>query len=120
MLKNRINSLRYAFKGIARLMRTQPNARIHLFATIVVVSAGFCFDISSAEWCCCALSIAAVFAAEAFNTAIEDLTDLVSPEYHPLAGHAKDVAAAAVLLMAIGAAAVGAILFLPKILDLFR
>ena len=120
MLKNRINSFRYAFQGIARLFRTQANARIHLLATVVVVLAGFYFEISTLEWCCCALSIAAMFSAEAFNTAIEDLTDLVSPDYHPLAGHAKDVAAGAVFLMAIGASVVGALVFLPKILDLFH
>ncbi len=115
MLKKRLNSFRYAFQGIGRLFRTQPNARIHLFATVTVVLAGIYFTITTVEWCLVALSIAGVLSAEAFNTAIEDLTDLASPEQHPLAGHAKDLAAGAVLLIAIGAATVGALIFLPKI-----
>lgn len=117
MLKKRLNSFRYAFQGIGRLFRTQPNAKIHLVATSVVVAGGFYFEISTVEWCLATLAIASVLAAEAFNTAIEDLTDLVSPGQHPLAGHAKDLAAGAVLLVAIGAAVVGVFIFLPKILD---
>jgi diacylglycerol kinase len=119
MLKKRLNSFRYAFAGLADLLRTQPNARIHLLASLLVLAAGFYFEISTAEWCAALLAIAIVFSAEAFNTAIEYLTNLVSPGYHPLAGKAKDVAAAAVLIAAIGAAAVGLIIFLPKIMALF-
>lgn len=115
MLKDRFNSFRYAFKGIADLLKSQPNARIHLVATIGVLTAGAFLELSLNEWCLIILSIAFVFSAEAANTAIEYLTDLVSPDYHPLAGKAKDVAAAAVLLAAIGAAIVGFIIFLPKI-----
>jgi len=63
--------------------------------------------------------IALVFSMEAANTAIEYLTDLVSPEFHPLAGKAKDAAAAAVLFAAIGSAIVGLIIFLPKVLSFF-
>lgn len=117
MLKKRIDSFRYAFQGVAHLFRTQPNARIHLLAMMMVLAGGFYFDISKNEWCLCVLSIAAVFSAEAFNTALEDLTDLVSPDQNPLAGSAKDVAAAAVLLTAIGAAIVGLIIFAPKIIE---
>ncbi len=105
--------------GIASLVRSQANARIHLLAAVLVVLAGFYFGLNRTEWCLIALSIAVVFAAEGFNTALEHLTDLVSPDHHPLAGKAKDVAAGAVLLAAIGAAAVGALVFLPKISSLF-
>ncbi len=119
MLKKRLNSFRYAFAGLGDLLHTQPNARIHLLATLLVLAAGFYFNISTAEWCAAILAIALVFSTEAFNTAIEFLTDLASPDYHPLAGKAKDVAAAAVLIAAIGAAAVGLIIFLPKIISLF-
>lgn len=116
MLKKRLNSFRFAFAGIASLVGSQPNARIHLLATALVIFAGFYFDLSKNEWCIVALAVAFVFAAEAFNTALEHLTDLVSPDYHPLAGKAKDVAAGAVLFAAIGAAAVGILVFLPKIM----
>ena len=117
MLKARLDSFRYAFKGIADLIRHTPNARIHLFVTLCVLIAGFFFGITRIEWCMIILCIALVFAAEAANTAIEYLTDLVSPEYHPLAGKTKDVAAAAVLLAAIGAAIVGMLIFVPYLMS---
>lgn len=116
MLKERFNSFRYAFKGIADLLKSQPNAQIHLLFTIGVIIAGFFFQVSLNEWCLLILCMALVFSMEAANTAIEYLTDLVSPDYHPLAGKAKDAAAAAVLLSALGAAIVGIAIFLPKIM----
>jgi len=115
MLKKRIDSFKYAFKGVATLFKTQPNAIIHAIAAITVVCAGFYFNISSIEWGLLTLAIAGVISAEAFNTALEFLTDLVSPEYHELAGKTKDVAAAGVLIMAIGAAILGFVIFYPKI-----
>lgn len=116
MIKSRLKSFQYAFQGIADLIRTQPNARIHLVLAALAVFLGWAFSLSAAEWCLLALAAALVFAAEAFNTALEYLTDLVSPEYHELAGRAKDAAAAAVLFSAAGAAVIGLILFLPRFL----
>jgi diacylglycerol kinase len=113
-LRKRLLSFRYAFQGIVELLRTQPNARIHLAATLVVVTAGFYWHINQTEWALIIFAIALVFALEAVNTALEYLTDLVSPGFHPLAGKAKDVAAAAVLIAAIGAVLVGLLVFLPK------
>ncbi|MBL7780500.1 MAG: diacylglycerol kinase family protein [Saprospiraceae bacterium] len=109
----RLLSFRYAFQGISELFRSQPNARIHALAAISAVLLGFWCHISRLEWVCISICIAMVLAMEALNTALEFLTDLVSPEYHPLAGKAKDVAAAAVLITAIGAAVAGALIFLP-------
>jgi diacylglycerol kinase (ATP) len=114
-LKKRIESFGYAFKGIATLVQTQENARIHLIAIVLVSVLGFLLHISETEWCFIVFAFAMVLAAEAFNTAIEFIVDLVSPNYHPLAGKAKDVAAAAVLITAIGAALVGVIIFAPKL-----
>jgi diacylglycerol kinase (ATP) len=114
-IRKRANSFVYAFRGIATLIRTQPNAVIHLFATIVVLGLGWHFKLSPGEWLAILLSIALVWMAEAFNTALEFLTDLVSPDFHPLAGKAKDVAAAGVLMAAILAVAVGVIVFGPKV-----
>jgi diacylglycerol kinase len=88
-----------------------------MFITVVL---GFFFGIKAIEWCVIALCCGAVFSAEAMNTAIENIVDLVSPQYHILAKKAKDCAAAAVLLMAIAAACCGAIIFLPKIVELFK
>lgn len=118
-LQKRADSFRYAFQGLADLFRSQPNARVHVAAAVAVAAAGFYFRISSLEWAVVTLCIALVFAFEAVNTALEYLTDLAWPETHPLAGKAKDAAAAAVLIAAIGAAAAGTIIFLPKFFALF-
>ena len=120
MLKDRFNSFKYAFKGITSLFQSEANAKIHLLAAILVVIAGIYFQISLVEWMICTLCIVAVFSAEAFNTAIEQLTDLVSPEHNEKAGRIKDLSAAAVLLIAIGAAIAGLIIFLPEILESIR
>ncbi len=117
MLKKRIKSFGYAFKGIATLFSTQPNSWIHLTALFGILAAGIFFKINTTEWCLIALTSAAVLAAEAMNTAIEFIVDLVSPQYHDLAGKAKDVAAAAVLLTSFGALMVGFLVFFPKIVE---
>lgn len=118
VIKKRIRSFKYAFQGIFYLFRTEGNAKIHFAAALLAVLLGLFFSITPAEWCLIVLCVFSTFSAEAFNTAIEDLVDLVSPENHPLAGRAKDLAAGAVLLTALGAAVVGIVIFLPKILDL--
>ena len=117
-IKKRIQSFGFALKGIATLFKTQPNARIHLIAICIVTVAGYLLKVSTSEWCFIVIAFAMVLAAEAFNTAVEFVVDLASPDYHPLAGKAKDVAAAAVLIIAIGAATIGIIIFLPKLLFL--
>ena len=117
-IKKRIQSFGFALKGVATLFKTQPNARIHLMAILLVTVAGFLLKVSITEWCFIVMSFAMVLAAEAFNTAIEFVVDLTSPDYHPLAGKAKDVAAAAVLITAIGAAIIGIIVFLPKLFNI--
>ena len=81
-----------------------------------MVALGFALKLAAWEWCAVALSIASVWAAECFNTAMEGIVDLASPERRPLAGRIKDLAAGAVLAAAIGAAVVGAIIFAPKLM----
>lgn len=117
-LVNRIKSFKWAFKGLFDLFRNHPNAQIHLLAVLVVSGAGIFLGLSAIEWCLVLLCMVLVIGMEAMNTALEYLTDLVSPDYHPLAAKAKDVAAGAVLICAIGAVGIAAIIFLPKILDL--
>ncbi len=109
----------WAFNGIAYLLRTQQNARIQLFAGLVAVALGAVLKLSAQEWALLALAIAAVLSAEATNTVVEVSLDHLSPEEHPEVRKAKDVAAGAVLLASIGALAVGAALFLPKLVALF-
>ncbi len=118
-LKNRILSFKYAINGLRTLVDGEPNARIHTIVAIVVLFAGVWFSITPAEWALVALSIVMVLAGEAINSAIENLCDLVSPDFHPLVKKAKDLAAAAVFLLALGAASVGMIIFLPRIIALF-
>lgn len=95
------------------MMQSQHNAWLHAAATIAVCVVAAGFQVTRIEWCLIVLSMMSVWTAEAFNTALECLTDLASPELHPLAGRAKDVAAGAVLITAVGAAIIGAVVFLP-------
>ncbi|MCE6992392.1 diacylglycerol kinase family protein [Dyadobacter sp. CY323] len=111
-----IRSFRYAGVGIYSLFRYENNARIHLIACIVVIIAGVFFQISSIEWMVIVILIGLVWAAEAFNTSIEKLADLVSPDYHPVIKVVKDTAAAGVLILAISAVIVGGVIFIPKAL----
>ncbi len=112
-LRRRMLSFGYAFAGIATLFRTQVHAWVHLVAALCVVGMAAWYDVTRTDWITLIGCITVVLAAEAFNSAIEFLTDLVSPEYHPLAKQAKDTAAAAVLICAIGAAFVGVLIFWP-------
>lgn len=114
-LRRRAASFRYAFQGLADLFRSQPNARIHLAVALVVVVAGWALRVSRLEWLALVICMGLVIALEAVNTALEHLTNLVSPTFHPLAGKVKDVAAAAVLVGALGAVIVGLIVFLPRL-----
>ena len=112
-LHARSRSFLFAFRGIAYLARSEHNAWIHLAATVVAVVVGVVLKISAGDWRWIALAIAIVWLAEAFNTAIERLCDVVSPEFDVRIGHAKDVAAGGVLIAALAAAVIGAATFLP-------
>ncbi|UOQ54057.1 diacylglycerol kinase family protein [Hymenobacter cellulosivorans] len=113
LLRRRIASFGHAFRGVASALRSEVHLRFHALATVVAVGFGFYFDISGLEWALVALAVGTVWAAELMNTAIEAVVDLVSPEYHPLAGKAKDVAAGAVLITAVAALVVGLLVFGP-------
>lgn len=117
-LKKRAKSFVYAFAGIKELISKEHNAWIHSLATILVVVAGLVFSISKTEWIAVIICIGMVFTAEGFNTAIERLVDLVSPEYNKKAGIVKDIAAGAVLISAICAAIIGCMIFIPKIIEM--
>jgi diacylglycerol kinase (ATP) len=116
--RDRQKSFVYAFRGIKHVLRTQHNAWLHALGAFVVMLMGFAFRITATEWCCLIICLTVVWTAEALNTALELLTDLVSPEFHPLAGKCKDVAAGAVLIAAVGAGLVGAIVFSPYLMKL--
>lgn len=114
----RIRSVRCAVQGIGTMLGSQHNAWVHLAATVAVVIAGLFLRLQANEWCWITLAIMSVWTAEALNTAFEFLTDVASPEFHPLAGKAKDVAAGAVLISAIGAVIIGFLVFGPRLLTL--
>ncbi|MCH7786906.1 MAG: diacylglycerol kinase family protein [Chloroflexi bacterium] len=116
-VSGRIRSLVYGLKGLWFLLASQKSAWIHAAATVGVIAAGVYFGLTAAQWGLVTLAIAAVWTAEAFNTAFELLADAVSPDFHPLVGKAKDVAAGAVLIAALGSIAIGVIVFGPHILD---
>jgi diacylglycerol kinase len=116
----RLRSFGYAFSGIGTLIRSQPNARVHAAATAIVMVGGFLLGLSRLEWCVVVLTVAAVWTAEALNTALECLADAASPEFHPLVKKAKDVAAGGVLVTALGSVVVGLLVFGPRLLFLLK
>ena len=111
----RVQSFKYAFKGIAHVFVHEHNMWIHLLASVCVVFAGFYFHINSTEWVFITLAIGMVIAAEIFNSAIEKLVDFISPNQNEKAGLIKDIAAGAVLICALTAAIIGCIIFIPKL-----
>jgi diacylglycerol kinase (ATP) len=110
--------VQFALVGIFEMLATQHNAWVHAAATIGVVSAGMFFSVTATQWCFLILAIVAVWVAEALNTAVEFLCDVTSPTFHPIVKKSKDVAAGAVLLAAIGAVAIGLVIFVPYVLAL--
>jgi diacylglycerol kinase (ATP) len=97
------------------MLVSQHNARIHLLATVLACGLGLLLGISLLEWCAIVVAIVVVWTAEALNTAFEFLCDVASPEFHPLIQKGKDVAAAAVLVSAVGAAVIGLLVFGPHL-----
>jgi len=95
------------------MLTSQHNAWIHASATVAVILTGFYLNFTKDEWSFIIVSIVAVWVAEAMNTSLELLADVASPEFHPLVEKAKDVAAGAVLISAVGAAIIGLIVILP-------
>lgn len=115
-ISKRLNSFRYAWQGIVALVRDEHNARVHLVAAVVASAMGLWLKISSMEWVVIVGCIGIVIATEAMNSAVEAVCDKVSPEKHELIKKAKDCGAAAVLVVSISAAIIGAIVFVPRLL----
>lgn len=115
LLRSERASFGYAIEGLRYAWRTQRHLRIHVSLGIVAVGMGLFFSITAPEWAALVTAIALVIALELLNTVVEALVDLFTPEFHSGAKVAKDVAAGAVLVAALGALAVGAAIFLPRI-----
>jgi diacylglycerol kinase len=110
-------SFKAAFEGIASTYKKEQNIKIHTFIAILVIVFGFFLKINYIEWLVCLVLIGFMLMAEFFNTAIEYVVDLASPDIHPLAKAAKDTASAGVLMMAIIAAVTGLVIFVPKLIE---
>jgi diacylglycerol kinase (ATP) len=115
-LRRIVRSFHFAFAGLAVLVRTQPNAWVHVALAALALALSFLLGLSPADIALVILTIGLVLAVEAINTAVEAVCDLVSPGYHPLVKQAKDVSAAAVLISAVAAVGVAAALFLARLL----
>ncbi|MCW3083055.1 MAG: diacylglycerol kinase [Bacteroidetes bacterium] len=114
-ITDRIKSVGYALEGLIVFFKTQHNAWIHVAAAAITIAAGFYLQLGKTDWLMIIIAITLVFITEMFNTAIEFLCDVVSPQIHPGIKKVKDVSAAAVLIAAIAAIAMGIIVFLPRI-----
>ncbi len=117
-LRRTLYSFRHAGRGLAWAVTSQANLRFHMAAAAAVLLAALLFHFTAIEFVGLVLCFAVVIAAELFNTSLEVLIDYAWPERHPMIGRAKDVAAAAVLMAAIGTALVGLLLFARHILHI--
>ena len=111
----RLRSVRYAVRGVRTMLAGQHNAWVHAAATVAVVVAAVILRVSRGDWCWLVAAMMAVWTAEALNTAFEFLCDVASPAFHPAVEKAKDVAAGGVLLTAVGATAIGGLVFVPHV-----
>ncbi|MEO8387662.1 diacylglycerol kinase family protein [Polaromonas sp.] len=116
-LPARLKSFGYAFEGIALMLKTQHNAWVHLIATTLVTGLAVWYRVNASDWRWLIGAVAMVWMAEAMNTAVESLCDVVSPQYSLAVKCAKDVAAGSVLIAACAAAAIGVITFWPYFLE---
>lgn len=114
-LKRRLRSFAFAFAGWKHVLRTQPNTWIHGAISVAVVALGLWLRLPPRDWAILILTFMVVWTAEFANTAIEAVVDMTMPRPHPLAEIAKDVAAAAVLISALGAVVVGLLILGPPL-----
>ena len=112
----RVAAFRYALRGLVLLFTQHPHGRFHAMAALVVLLLAIVLDLARWEWIALLLCIGAVISMEALNSALEELADALHPDHHPGIGRAKDLAAGAVLFVAVVAALVGALILLPPLL----
>ena len=119
-IKKRLQSFRFAIKGIKNLIINEHNARIHLTALLVVIGLGLFFKLELMEWVAITIVSGIVILTELINTAIENLADIVEPKWNEKIGKIKDYSAGAVLVAAIVSVIVGSVIFIPKFIALFK
>jgi diacylglycerol kinase len=113
----RLKSFTHAWSGIKTMLATEHNSRIHLVFTISVLVLAFVFHVSRLEFLLLFIVVSMVWTAELFNTCIEKVLDFLTLQKHPEIKRIKDMAAGAVMLASLSAFVVGAIIFIPKILN---
>ena len=112
-------SFKHAADGMLWALKTQPNYQIHLGLSIISIAAGFFFEVSQLEWFMIALLVTMGLVVETINSALEATLDAVSLDVRDDIKIAKDAAAAAMLIFAVGSAAIAAVIFVPKIMVYF-
>lgn len=115
-LTGRFKSMGFAVKGAIKLATTEHSVMVQSFLALLMIFAGFYFQISRIEWMFQILAIGLVLAVEGLNTAVEKIADFIHPEFHQKIGFIKDIAAGAVLFAAMTAIAIGALIYVPKFL----
>ncbi len=115
-VKSRVSSLKHAFSGLVDMLLTEPNAWVHMIATVLVLLMSWWLQISIGGFVAIVIAIGGVWMAEAFNTVLEIVVDLVSSgQYSDAAKRAKDIAAAAVLIWTVAASLIGFIVLGPPL-----
>jgi diacylglycerol kinase (ATP) len=119
-IRARVMSFAHAFQGLGHMLRTEHNVWLHALSTVIVTAVCFYFGLTRLEWCWIVLAMALVWTAEGMNTAFEYLADAVHPERSEKIRHAKDTAAAAVLLASLGAVIIGLLVMGPHLIRVLR
>lgn len=119
-MKKFINSFKYAFNGIISSFRSERNMKVHIVIKFLVILTGILLNINKVEWLICILCFGLVISSELFNTSIEIIVNMISPNKNDNAKRIKDISAGAVLVNAIVSFVVGVIIFLPKIIIIFK
>jgi diacylglycerol kinase len=118
--RKQVNSFKYAFRGLKILISEEHNSRIHLSIALLVILAGILFRISVFEWVAIIIAIGFVITLEIINSVVERISNYISPEYNDKIKGIKDLSAAGVLTGSITAVIIGLIIFIPKLIQLFK
>jgi len=117
IMQRLVKSFGYALNGIVLVLKKEANFKIHILAAVVVITAGFIFNIDFTEWIAVTICIVLVLSLELINSSIEHMLDVLSPKYNKKVKFSKDIAAGSVFIAAVGAIVVAGIIFIPKIIN---
>jgi diacylglycerol kinase (ATP) len=116
LFTGRLKSMGFAYKGAVKLITTEHSVMVQCSLAVLIIIAGFYFNISHEEWLIQTLAIGLVLGVEGLNTAVEKIADFIHPEYHERIGFIKDIAAGAVFFAAMTAIVIGCIIYIPHLL----